>query len=173
MKTMDELKELKKHGLDIAYMGLETGDTVTLKNVNKGADSERMIQMGQKIRTAGIILSVTVLLGIGGRKRSEIHAKETGKVLSAIDPEYVGALSLMLIPGTPLFQDFESEKFPVLEPSETLQELKTMISHTNLSDGLFHSNHASNYLPIRAHLPTDKEATIKLLDEAEIYKIDL
>ncbi|MCP4682149.1 MAG: B12-binding domain-containing radical SAM protein [Desulfobacterales bacterium] len=173
MKTLDELKELKEHGLGIAYMGLETGDDITLKAVNKGADSSRMIEMGKKAREAGIKLSITVLLGLGGRERSTVHASETGRVLSAIDPEYVGALSLMLIPGTPLYQDSESGKFPILEPLEVLQELKTMIYHTNLTNGLFHANHASNYLPIRAELPKDKEATIKLIDEALAGRIDL
>ena len=79
MKTLEELKELKAHGLDIAYMGLETGDDETLKKVRKGASSERMIEMGKKAREAGIKLSITVLLGLAGRERSEIHAKETGQ----------------------------------------------------------------------------------------------
>jgi radical SAM superfamily enzyme YgiQ (UPF0313 family) len=99
MKTPEELKELRDLGLGIAYMGLETGDDETLKAVNKGAAAQTMIEMGQKIRAAGIKLSITVLLGIAGRERSQIHAEATGRVLSAIDPEYVGALSIMLIPG--------------------------------------------------------------------------
>ena len=101
MKTDKELEELRSLGLKIAYMGLESGDDVTLEKIRKGADSQRMIDMGRKIRRAGIQLSITVLLGIAGRDRSDIHARETGRVLSAIDPEYVGALSLMLVPGTP------------------------------------------------------------------------
>jgi len=111
-------------------------------------------------------LSVTVLLGIAGRRRSHIHAEETGRVLSAIDPNYVGALSLMLIPGTPLFDDFQSAEFTLIEPDEMLAELRTMIAGTNLSRGLFHANHASNYLPIKARLPKDKAATLKLIDQA-------
>jgi radical SAM superfamily enzyme YgiQ (UPF0313 family) len=173
MKSPDELKELKAHGLGIAYMGLETGDDVTLKNIKKGASSQHMIEMGKKARAAGIKLSITVLLGIAGKKRSKIHAKETGRVLSAIDPEYVGALSLMLIPGTPLCNDYDSGKFLLPDPSEMLEELRIMIANTNLSRGLFHANHASNYLPIRARLPKDKEATLKLIDEALEGRIEL
>jgi radical SAM superfamily enzyme YgiQ (UPF0313 family) len=173
MKTTDELKELNSHGLGIAYLGLETGDDITLKYIRKGATAEKMIEMGKKARTAGIKLSITVLLGIAGRKRSKIHAQETGRVLSKIDPEYVGALSLMLIPGTPLHNDFESGIFPLLEPNEMLEELKNMIENTNLSRGLFHANHASNYLPIKARLPKDKAATIKLIDDALKGKIGL
>ena len=173
MKSPDELKELKAHGIGIAFMGLETGDDVTLKNINKGATSQHMIEMGKKARSAGIKLSITVLLGIAGKERSRIHAKETGRVLSAIDPEYVGALSLMLIPGTPLCNDYESGKFLLPDPVEMLEELRIMIANTNLSSGLFHANHASNYLPIRAKLPKDKEATLKLIDESLAGRIEL
>ena len=173
MKTPDELKELNAHGLGIVYMGLESGDDVTLKKVNKRATSKKMIQTAKKAKAAGIKLSITVILGIAGKMRSQIHAKETGRVLSAIDPEYVGALSLMLIPGTPLYRDYRSGKFHLLEPDEMLHELKTMIEATELSKGLFHANHASNYLPIKARLPKDKEATLKLIDQALMGKIPL
>jgi len=173
MKTLDELRELKDHGFGIAYMGLETGDDVTLKKINKGATAEHMIKMGTKARAAGIKLSITVLLGIAGKTRSEIHARETGRVLSAIDPEYVGALSLMLIPGTPLYQDYTSGEFTLLEPAKMLKELRNMIVATDLSRGLFHANHASNYLPIKARLPKEKEATIQLIDKALAGKVAL
>jgi radical SAM superfamily enzyme YgiQ (UPF0313 family) len=173
MKTLDELKILKAHGLGILYMGLETGDDVTLKKINKGAASEEMIQMGKKARAAGIKLSITVILGIAGKSRSNIHARETGRVLTAIDPEYVGALTLMLIPGTPLYRDYRDGKFFLLEPDDMLNELKTMIEATELSKGLFHANHASNYLPIKARLPKDKEKTLNLIDNALEGKIGL
>ncbi len=173
MKSIDELSDLRENGLGILYMGLETGDDVTLKNINKGAASDTMIAMGQKAREAGFKLSITVLLGIAGRERSQIHARETGRVLSAIDPEYVGALSLMLIPGTPLFDDHDAGKFELIEPPEMLAELRTMIASTNLTRGLFHANHASNYLPIRARLPRDKEETLHLIDQALAGKVGL
>ena len=173
MKTDEELRELREHGLKIAYLGLESGDDVTLKNIRKGASAQTMIDMGRKIRAAGIKLSVTVLLGLAGRERSQAHAEATGKVLSAIDPEYVGALSLMLIPGTPLHDDYEAGRFELLDAREMLSELRTMFAHTDLSDGLFHANHASNYLPIRAKLPADKEKTIQLIDSALDGKVSL
>ncbi len=173
MKSLEELKQLREHRLGIAYMGLETGDDKTLKEINKGADSAEMIRMGKKIQEAGIKLSVTVILGIAGKERSGIHAKQTGRVLSAIDPEYVGALSLMLIPGTPLYNDYKAGKFPLLNPEEMLQELRTMVAETNLSQGLFHANHASNYLPIKARMPKDKQKTLALIDQALAGKIRL
>jgi len=173
MKTPEELVELKSHGLGIVYMGLETGDDVTLKKINKGAKAAQMIAMGRKAKDAGLKISITVLLGIAGRERSQIHAQETGQVLSAIDPDYVGALSLMLIPGTPLFEDYQSTKFELIEPDEMLAELRTMIAATNLSRGLFHANHASNYLPIKARMPKDKATTLTLIDQALEGKIAL
>lgn len=172
-KTPEQLKELRENGLQIAYMGLESGDDVTLQKINKGADAERMINMGKKLRASGIKLSITVLLGIGGRERSHVHARETGRVLSAIDPEYVGALSLMLTPGTPLFEAAEKGSFTLPSPKEMLEELGLMFANTELSDGYFHANHASNYLPIKAKLPQDKEATLKLIDSALRGKVSL
>lgn len=173
LKTDEELEELAQHGLKIAYMGLETGDDITLENIKKGADSHKMIRMGQKIRKAGIRLSITVLLGIAGRERSKIHAQETGRVLSAVDPEFVGALSLMLVPGTPLYDDYNSGRFELIEPDEMLMELRNIIADTNMTRGLFHANHASNYLPIKARLPKDKDSTLALIDKALEGKIKL
>ena len=173
MKTAAELRELKSHGVGIFYMGLETGDDITLKKIKKGASAKDMIEMGTKAKQAGIKLSITVLLGIAGPQRSQIHAIETGRVLTAIDPDYVGALSLMLIPGTPLYQDYKSGEFRLLEPREMLAELRTMFASTNLTRGLFHANHASNYLPIRARMPKEKEPTIRLIDAALAGKVPL
>jgi radical SAM superfamily enzyme YgiQ (UPF0313 family) len=173
MKTTDALKELNAHGVGIIYMGLETGDDVTLKKINKGATSAHMIEMGRKAKQAGFKLSITVLLGIAGPERSQTHAQETGRVLSAIDPNYVGALSLMLIPETPLFDEYESGTFQLIGPQQMLSELRTMIACTNLTGGLFHANHASNYLPIRARFPKEKEATLQLIDDALEGKVPL
>lgn len=173
MKTPEELAQLKANGIGIAYMGLETGDDATLKKIRKGADAAKMIAMGQKARAAGFKLSITVLLGIAGPERSQIHAAATGHVLSEIDPEYVGALSLMLIPTTPLCDDYEKGDFKLVSPQEMLQELRTMIASTHLTRGLFHANHASNYLPIRAILPKEKEKTLNLIDRALAGEVNL
>jgi radical SAM superfamily enzyme YgiQ (UPF0313 family) len=165
-KSLEQLRELKANGLQIAYMGLESGDDETLKAVRKKGDAATMIREGRKCREAGIMLSITVLLGLAGPQRSQVHAKATGEVLSQIDPEYVGALSLMVCPGTPMYDDFIAGRFKLIEPKEMLAELGTMIAYTDLSNGLFHANHASNYLPIRAKLPEEKEATLELIQKA-------
>ena len=166
MKTDEQLKELHELGVKIAYMGLESGDDIILKEIKKGADSSKMIKMGKRVRQASIKLSITVLNGLGGRKNSKRHAMETGRVLSAIDPEFVGALSLMLVPGTELFEQHEKGDFELINPEEMLEELGLMIASTHLSNGLFHANHASNYLPIRAKLPEEKEKTLELISQA-------
>ena len=166
MKTDEQLKELHELGVKIAYMGLESGDDTILKEIKKGADSAKMIKMGKRVRQASIKLSITVLNGLGGRKNSKRHAMETGRVLSAIDPEFVGALSLMLVPGTELFEQHEKGDFELINPEEMLEELGLMIASTHLSNGLFHANHASNYLPIRAKLPEEKEKTLELISQA-------
>lgn len=173
LKTDEQLKELHDLGIQIAYMGLESGDDRILKEIRKGATSEKMIKMGRKIRAAGIKLSITVLLGLGQKERSKEHALATGKVLTAIDPEYVGALSLMLVPGSELYEDHENGKFEVIGAEDMLEELGLMISATHLTNGLFHANHASNYLPIRAKLPEDKEETLELISKALKGKIAL
>ena len=173
MKSDAELAELVSLGLGIAYMGLESGDDETLAAVRKGADSRRMIDMGRKARAAGLKLSLTVLLGLAGIERSAVHAEATGRVLTAIDPEYVGALSLMLIPGTPLHEDYRAGRFRLPDPMGMLAELRTMIAHTDLTGGLFHANHASNYLPIRAKLPEDKARTLALIDAALAGRVAL
>ncbi len=172
-KTLDELKEMKKLGLGIIYMGLESGDDETLANVQKKGTANDMIEQGRKVKEAGIKLSITVLLGLAGPERSFIHARETGKVLSAIDPEYVGALSLMLTPNTPLYEDWRAGDFELIDAKGMLVELGTMIAHTNLSRGLFFANHASNYLPIKARLPKEKEETIRLIEQAIDGKVPL
>jgi len=165
-KSLEELIQLRENGLGIIYLGVESGDDEVLRNVNKNANAQNLIDMGRKVREAGIKLSVTVLLGIAGRERSLEHARATGKLLSAMDPNYVGALTVMLIPSTPLYEDFSSGTFQLPTERELLLELREMIAHTHLTMGLFFSNHASNYLPIRARLPRGKQEALSLIDSA-------
>jgi radical SAM superfamily enzyme YgiQ (UPF0313 family) len=166
MKSLEELIELRKNGLGILYLGVETGDEELLKKIHKGTSAQNLIKMGRKAKEAGFKLSVTVLLGIAGREKSLQHARATGELLSAMDPNYVGALTVMLIPGTPLYEDFSNGTFELPTEREMLVELREMIAHTNLSRGLFFSNHASNYLPVKARLPKGKQQALNLIDAA-------
>ena len=166
MKSLEELIALRENGLGILYLGVETGDDRLLQEIHKGASAETLIAMGRKVKEAGIKLSVTVLLGIGGTDRSLKHARATGKLLSAMDPDYVGALSLMLVPGTPLYEAYRRGEFRLPDQEGLLRELREMLAHTDLSRGLFFSNHASNYLPIKARLPRGKQEALDLIDSA-------
>ena len=173
MKSQEELVHLKEMGLGIIYMGIETGDDQTLQAIRKGADAQKIIDMGKKVKEAGITLSVTVLLGIAGKERSLIHAKATGELLSAIDPDYVGALTLMIMPGTSLANDLSAGQFKLPDNAGLLMELREMIASTHLSKGLFFSNHASNYLPVKVRYPEGKEQALQLIDMALQGKVGL
>jgi radical SAM superfamily enzyme YgiQ (UPF0313 family) len=173
LKTEEELRELRELGLGIVYYGVETGDDQTLEAIRKGANAQRLLDMGLKVKRAGIKLSVTVLLGIAGKERSLIHAKATGELLSALDPDYVGALTVMIIPGTPLADDLAAGSFQLPDNAGMLRELREMIASTSLSRGLFFSNHASNYLPVKVRYPEGKHQALHLLDMALEGKVGL
>jgi len=173
LKSEEELRELRDLGLGIVYFGVETGDDQTLEAIRKGANAQRLLDMGLKVKRAGIQLSVTVLLGIAGAERSLIHAKATGELLSAMDPDYVGALTLMIIPGTPLEDDLAAGRFQLPDNEGMLRELREMIASTGLSRGLFFSNHASNYLPVKVRYPQGKEQALHLIDMALEGKVGL
>ncbi len=163
-RSFEELKELKKLKLNILYIGLESGSDKILERVKKGVNSSQIIESTKKAKEAGITVSITVILGLGGVENSKEHAIETAKVLSAIDPEFCGALTLMLIPTTPIYNDYKAGKFFVISPLQSLEELKLIIENSNFSNCFFSSMHASNYQAIRGRLPQDKERLIKELD---------
>ncbi len=163
-KSGEELKGLRQKKLSIVYMGLESGDPQTLEFVKKGATIDNMVDAAARVRNAGMKLNVTVLLGLGGKKRSRVHAKETIKVLNRMEPNHIGALTLMVVPGTPLYDHQIKGRFELPGKFELVNELKIMIEGSDLKNCLFFSNHASNYFPIQARLPRDKE---KILAELE------
>ncbi len=162
-KSVDELKALKELGVGIIYLGVESGDQVTLDRVCKGTTLDKVAEAAARVKEAGIVLSVTVLLGLGGVERSAIHAQATGEFLSRIDPEYIGALSLIIVPGTPLADEVEKGTFIVPDPYTLLEELAIMIGKTNVTHAFFASNHASNYLPVKVWLPEDKDRALRAI----------
>lgn len=164
-KSVDELRKLKDAGLGIVYFGLETGDDELLRWARKGVDSEENITACKKIRDAGIPLSLTIILGLGGLENSVRHAQATANVLNQINPEYVGALTLMTPPGTHIHELVVSKEFVPMNPMDILKELRTLVEHLELSNCVFRTNHASNYLPIRGILNADKEAILNVLNE--------
>ncbi len=164
-KDSEELKVLKELGLGIIYLGLESGNREVLKRIKKNATVEQFIQAGRRVKESGILLSVTVILGIGGVQGSQAHAVETGKVLSEMDPDFVGALSLMIVPGTAIEREIEAGELVLPTPYGLIQELETMIQHCQFTRCFFASNHASNYLPLRIRIPEEKEEALKRIRE--------
>ncbi len=162
-KSVEELKVLKDLGLGIIYLGVESGDQVILDRINKGTVLDRTAEAAKRVKDAGIILSVTVLLGLGGIERSRIHAEETGKFISRIDPDFTGALSIILVPGTPLEEEVRNGTFKVPDPYQILEELAVMIENINVTHMFFAANHASNYLPVKGWLPETKEKMLNAI----------
>jgi radical SAM superfamily enzyme YgiQ (UPF0313 family) len=166
-KSESDLRLLCKKGLGIVYLGLESGSDEVLHRVHKGATAAEMIQAVQKTRSAGIRTSVIAILGIGGSEFSSVHAEETGRAVSAMDPDYFSMLTLMLVPGTELYGQWQGGAFQLLDPEAMLLELRQAILHLNgLSHCVFRTNHASNFLPLAGTLPQDKKQLLATLDAA-------
>lgn len=164
-KSIEDLREIHSAGLGIVYLGIESGDDELLRWARKGVNSKENIEACKKIRDASIPLSLTIILGLGGLENSERHAQATAKVLNEIDPEYVGALTLMTPPGTPISEMIKNHEFEPMDPWDILKELKVLINGFELSNCVFRTNHASNYLPIRGTLNADKDAILKVLND--------
>ena len=163
--SVDELRELWELNLGIIYMGIESGDNEVLQMVGKGVESRNIVEAGRRAREAGIALSVTVILGLGGTERSQSHALNTARILTEVNPDYGGALTLMLIPGTPLYEEKSEGRFHPLSPFESLRELKVIVENSKFTNCFFSSMHASNYVAIRGRLPQDKGKMLRSLED--------
>ena len=162
-KNVDELKTLRSLGLKIIYLGVETGNVELLKKINKGVTYEQMVTAARRVKEAGIILSVTVILGLGGIEKSIEHARDTAKILTDIDPDFAGALTLMFVPETELYEDYLAGRFVLPDKFGFIRELYLMIAESNFTNCYFTSNHASNYLSVKAYLPREKEKILEMI----------
>lgn len=167
-KSHEGLGLLRAAGLTLVFIGLESGDQEVLDLVNKGTAVENQIDAVVKANEAGIQTSVTVILGLGGRRLSERHAVHTGKAATKMDPTYFAALTLMVVPNTPLDRMVKQGEFElVTDPMEVLKELELMIMNINAPGPVvFRTNHASNYLPLKGTLPQDKEKLLMTIRNA-------
>lgn len=166
-KSKQELTELYENGIEIIYIGAESGSDSVLKDVCKGATRAEIIEAVRKIESVGIKASVTFISGLGGRDKMEEHARLTGTMISEMEPSYVGLLTLMTEPNAPLTEDVISGKFRVLSGEEVVEETKLLIENISVKKKcVFRSNHASNYVSLRGNLPMDKEAMLKELEIA-------
>jgi radical SAM superfamily enzyme YgiQ (UPF0313 family) len=163
-KSDEELSTLNQLGLGILYMGVESGSDPVLSKIVKGTDFQTLALAGQRVRKAGIRLSVTVLLGFN--LMDSDHATATGKLLSVMNPDHIGVLSLMLIPGTELHRDWQQGVFKLPNSKEMLQELYIMLQNTQVRRSMFYTNHASNYLPLQIRLPSGKDEALQLISHA-------
>ena len=163
-KSVEELTELRELGLGIVYHGMESGDDEVLQRIDKGGTRVEAIETAAKLHAAGIAHSVMVLLGVGGKDLSEQHAKNTAKTLGDMDPPYVGALTTTVVPGTPLAKMEARGEFELPGKFRMLEELRTLVAESALTQCRFSSNHASNYLPIRSVLPRDRDQIVEILD---------
>lgn len=164
-KSVEELSELRERGLGIVYLGIESGNEEVLARIRKGATCEQIVEAARRVKEAGITLSVTVLLGIGGVAMSEAHARDTARILTDVDPDFAGVLTVMLAPGTALHEEARSGAFVLPGTFALLEELGIIISGARFSNCFFTANHASNYLPIRARMPRDREKVLRLIDD--------
>ena len=161
-KTPEELDSMKKAGLDMLYLGIETGSDILLKKVTKGATAKTIIKSCKKAKDAGFTLSCMVILGIGGSKYSSENARETAKVISAVKPDYVGALTLYLENGIKdEFMTKFNEEFIRISDSEAIDELQELISGIDVNDKVvFRANHGSNAYNVAGTFPEDKQAML-------------
>ena len=163
-RSVEELKALREQKLGILYMGVESGDDEVLRKIEKNATHDQMVEAAGKVKEAGILLSVTVILGLGGVQGSERHVAETARILTEMDPDFAGALTLTLIPGTKLYQEWDRGDFELITPFDSLRELKGLVEKSTFTDCFFSSMHASNYFAIRGTMPKDRDKVLRQLN---------
>lgn len=168
MKSAEELAQLRAAGLEMVYVGAESGDDAVLTAVQKQATAADIIAAGKKLKDAGIQVSMTFISGLGGRECLVSHAVESARVVNAIQPEYVGFLTLMVEPGCPMYTEVQEGAFHLLTPDEVMEEMKAFLRHADSPVTVFRSNHASNYVNLAGRLHReDIDRMLAQLDWAE------
>lgn len=165
-KSDEALGALADAGLSLLYIGPESGDDATMKRIVKGAGFAEHEAAAQRAHAAGMKISAIFLLGAAGVERSEAHAEASARLATAMDPEFLAALTLTVVPGTPLATLQDRGRFALPEKIDLLRELRTFIAGASPTDALFRTNHASNYLPLGGRLPRDREKLLAVLDAA-------
>ena len=166
-RSTQELEELARHRLTIVYIGLESGSDTVLRRVKKGATSQEMIEAVRTAQNAGMRVSVIALLGLGGEDLWREHAEATGMAVSRMDPRFFSLLTLMVVPGTELYEEWTRGRFALPKPMDMLREMRLVVENLrSLSGCIFRTNHASNYLPLAGTLPKDRERLVHTIDEA-------
>ena len=165
-KSHEELCSLRRHGLEMVYIGAESGSEKVLRDVDKRVTAAETVEACLKLKAAGIKVSMTLITGLGGRADSYEHAVESAKLVNAAKPEYLGLLTLNLEPDAPLTKDYLSGKFQANSPFEDLEEQKVFLEHVDSEGTVLRSNHVSNYVSLAGTLNQDRERMIAQLDAA-------
>lgn len=171
-KPDPELSQLAEAGLSLLYIGPESGDDVTLKRIAKGDDAQAHVEAARRAHAAHMRISVIALLGIA-QERSEEHAIATAELVTRMDPEFFSALTLRVVPGTPLATLRDRGRFAVPGAEAVLRELRTIVERARPKGAVFRTNHASNALPIAGTLPKDRERIVALIDAALAGRVPL
>lgn len=164
-KSPDDLRALREAGLSLLYVGPESGDDTTLKRIAKGDNHAAHVKAAELAHEAGMSLSVIALLGIA-QERSQEHAEATAELVTRMNPAFFSALTVTVVPGTPLAKLHAKGRFEVPEVPDLLRELRTMVALAEPTHAVFRTNHASNYLPLAGTLPKDKTRIVAVLDAA-------
>ncbi len=165
-KTPEELAALRSLGLSRLYIGPESGDDETLHRIAKGADAAAHVAAAARAHQAEMEQSVIFLLGVAGTDRGEAHARASARLASAMDPRFLSALTVTVVPGTPLAKLAATGRFQLPDVDSLLRELRVFIDEAEPTDAIFRSNHASNYLPLKGRLPRDRERLVASIDSA-------
>lgn len=165
-KSQDDLIRLKAAGLTRIHMGMESGDDVTLEKIQKGTNAEELIASGLKLKAAGLELSEYYLVGVGGKERYAEHAINSAKVLSAFSPDFIRLRTFTPVPGTPLFDDYQSGAFTLLSPHEALQEIKLLVENLICDQSMVLSDHVSNHWNIEGMIPNQRPQMLQEIDRA-------
>jgi radical SAM superfamily enzyme YgiQ (UPF0313 family) len=172
-KTQEELCRLRELGLELLYIGPETGDDATFKRIAKGANAAEHVEAARRAHEAGMELSAIFLLGVAGPERSQEHAEATARLITDMDPEFASLLTLTVVPGTPLAQLRTKGRFELPGVERMLEELRTVVALARPTRAVFRTNHASNYLPIAGVLPDESDRIIAVIDAALSGKLPL
>ena len=165
-KRPQYMRDLRKAGLTNIYMGVESGDRQSLEAMNKGIDPEQVIKAGRRVMDAGITLSVSILLGAGGRRNKKRHIEGTAAVLGEINPSFIAIQTLTLMPGTPLFHLVKRGEYAHPTPIESTIEMRGLIGALELKGSFLHSDHPSNSVSLAGYLPDEKTELLNKLDRA-------
>ena len=165
-KSKEELQELHELGLDMIYLGAESGSPEILEHIHKGVTVEEYVRAAGRLRGTGIRLSVTLISGLGGQKMLEEHAVASAKLITAMKPDYLGFLTLLLEPGAPMLQEVKAGTMQLQTPAQVLEEMELFLTHVDSEGTVFRSNHASNYISLAGNLNRDIPAMLEKIQKS-------